>query len=303
LGRWRLAVRRVVVSEPRSVWRLGAQLGEGPVWVERDQALWFTDIKRRQIHRYCPVTDAGRTWDAPGQCGFVLPAAGGGFVAGLKEGLHRFDPEQGSFAPIIDPEPERPGNRLNDATVDRHGRLWFGTMDDGEREVTGAIYRLHEDGRCLPMTDPSAITNGPAVSPDGRTLYHVDTLEGLVFACDLSKAGALTGQRLFARIQPGEGYPDGPTVDAEGCVWIGLYQGWEARRYSPAGELLESVRFPVANITKLAFGGEDLKTVFATTAAQKLSEDELAQQPEAGDLFMFRADVPGVSMPPISVGL
>jgi len=283
----------VVVSEPVSVWQLGAPLGEGPVWVERDQALWFVDIKSHRIHRFDPVNGATRSWNAPGQVSFILPTEGGGFVAGLQTGLARFDERDGSFTPICDPEPGHPGNRLNDATVDPQGRLWFGSMDDGEKAVTGAIYRLGPDGDCVAVSPLCSITNGPAVSPDGRTLYHVDTLAGIVHACDIDDAGMLANRREFVRIPSAEGYPDGPTVDSEGCVWIGLYAGWGVRRYSPAGDLLEEVRFPVSAITKIAFGGPDLRTVFATTASKHLSPAELAKEPHAGDLFRFEVRVPG----------
>ncbi|WP_033920871.1 SMP-30/gluconolactonase/LRE family protein [Sphingomonas sp. 37zxx] len=280
--------------EPGSVWALGAPLLEGPVWVERDKALWFVDIKGRFVHRFDPASGYKRSWDAPAQIGFVLPMRGGGFVAGLQTGLARFDPADGSFAPLIDPEPDLPGNRLNDATVDPAGRLWFGTMDDAEAAATGRIYRY--DGKaCVAATAPVSITNGPAISPDGRTLYHVDTLGGTIHACSLAADGTLTDTRLFAQIAPEDGYPDGPVCDAEGCVWIGLYNCWAARRYSPAGELLEAVRFPVSAITKLAFGGPDLRTVFATTAAKHLDAAAREREPQAGDLFSFTVDVPGVA--------
>lgn len=283
------------LSEPRSVWDLGAPLLEGPVWVERDRALWFVDIKRRQIHRHDPATGAQRIWDAPAQIGFLLPIAEGGFVAGLQTGLARFDPEDGSFVPIVAPEPDRPGNRLNDATVDPQGRLWFGSMDDGETEPSGAIYRLDADGRCVVTTPRCAITNGPAVSPDGRTLYHVDTGGRQVHACDVTEDGQLANRRLFVEIAEGEGYPDGPVVDSEGCVWIALYGGGAVRRYAPDGTLLEVVRFPVSAITKIAFGGPELKTVFATTANKHLSPPERAAEPLAGNLFQFEVSVPGVA--------
>ena len=100
-------------------------------------------------------------------------------------------------------------------------------------------------------------------------------------------------RRQFARIPNSEGFPDGPTVDSEGCIWVGLYMGWGVRRYSPAGELLETVRFPVGAITKIAFGGPDLKTVFATTANKHIAPGDLAKEPHAGDLFRFEVTVPG----------
>jgi D-xylonolactonase len=288
-------------TEPRSVWNVAAELGEGPVWVERDRALWFTDIKRQKIHRYDPASGDRRSWDSPEQVGFVLPAEGGGFVAGLMSGLHRFDEVSGEFALIAEMEPERPNNRLNDGVADPAGRLWFGTMDNGERERTGAFYRFERGVVVRTGIEGIAITNGPALSPDGRILYFVDTLAGTIDAADVAEDGALGPSRPFARIDPADGTPDGPAVDSEGCVWIGLYAGWEARRYSPAGELIGRVRFPVANITKIAFGGEDLRTAYATTARQLLSAEDLERQPQAGDLFEFRVDAPGLACPSIKI--
>ena len=293
----------VALSAPRSVWGLGAPLLEGPVWVRRDAALWFVDIKSRRIHRLDPANGDQRSWDTPAQIGFCLPAANGKFIVGLQSGLAVFDPADGSFAPFVDPEPTLPGNRLNDGTVDPAGRLWFGTMDDGESEASGRIYRLGSDGRCVSETAAVCISNGPAVSPDGRTLYHVDTLGGVIHSATIGDHGTLGASFEFVKIPNAEGFPDGPVVDAEGCVWIGLYNGGAVRRYSPQGELLETVAFPVGAVTKVAFGGPDLRTVFATTANKHLDVQGRAAQPQAGDLFAFEVSVPGVPGTEIAVGL
>ena len=282
---------------PRNVWPLAAELGEGPVWVERDRALWFVDIKKQQIHRYDPASGARRSWDAPEQVGFILPAERGGFVAGLQSGLYHFDDNSGAFDLIVKVDEDIPANRLNDGTVDPKGRIWFGTMDNQERDRSGAFYCFANGKLTRTAIGNIAITNGPAVSPDGRILYVVDTLRGTIDAVDIDDDGTLGERRSYVRIDPSEGHPDGPTIDAEGCVWISLYAGWEARRYSPTGELIERVRFPVANITKIAFGGDDLRTVYATTARQLLSRENIAKQPEIGDLFEFTADVPGIPCP------
>jgi len=287
------------MSDVSNVWAVQAELGEGPVWA--GGALWFVDIKRRKIHRYEPATGGRRSWDSPEQVGFIVPAEGGGFVAGLQSGLYRFDEASGAFSPIAEVEPDRPDNRLNDGVVDPSGRLWFGTMDNGEKAKTGAFYRFRNGTVARTGLDGIAITNGPCLSPDGRILYFVDTLGGTIEAADVAEDGTLGDARPFVRIDPKQGYPDGPTIDAEGCVWISLYAGWEARRYSPKGELIGRVRFPVSNITKIAFGGPDLRTVWATTARQLLRPDQLERQPEAGDLFEFRADVPGIASPRVVV--
>jgi sugar lactone lactonase YvrE len=284
-------------SEPRVVWELAAELGEGPVWVERDRALWFVDIKKQQVHRYDPASDERSSWTAPEQVGFVFPAERGGFVAGLQSGLFHFDERTGVFDLIVEVEADKPDNRLNDGVVDPSGRLWFGTMDNGEKAKSGAFYCFADGEVKRTGIDGIAITNGPAVSPDGRILYFVDTLKGTLEAADIRGDGTLGERRPFAKIDPKHGHPDGPTIDSEGCVWISLYAGWEARRYSPAGELVGQIRFPVANITKIAFGGDDLRSAYATTARHMLKPEDIAKQPQIGDLFEFRVDAPGVPCP------
>jgi sugar lactone lactonase YvrE len=280
--------------EPRSVLSVGATLGEGPVWVARDAALWFVDIKQHRIHRFDPASGEARQWDAPGQVGWVLPTDDGAFAVGLQSGVHRFDPADGSFAALHAPEAHLPGNRQNDACVAPDGAIWFGSMDDAEAAPSGHFYRLHR-GVCAESGLPAvSITNGPAFSPDGRILYHTDTLGKRIWRTEIGADGAVGNTSLFARIEDGAGYPDGPTVDADGCLWTGLFGGWAVRRYDPAGKLMREIRFPVANITKIAFGGPDLRTAYATTARKGLDMTALTEQPLAGDLFAFDAGVAGL---------
>lgn len=280
----------------RTACRVGATLDEGPVWVAREQALWFVDIKQQQLHRFDPATATLRSWHAPAQVGWVLPARGGDFVVGLQTGLARFSPETGAFTPIVDPEPEHPGNRLNDAATDRDGRIWFGSMDDAETARTGRLH-VHDGHATRDSGLPAiAITNGPTFSPDGRTLYHTDTLGRTIHAVPVEDDGTLGPASVFVEIEAGAGYPDGSTVDSEGCLWTGLYGGWGARRYAPDGTLVATIALPAANITKIAFGGPDLKTAYATSARKGLDAAALAAQPEAGNLFAFDVDVPGLAV-------
>jgi xylono-1,5-lactonase len=280
--------------DPACVWPLGCILGEGPVWW--DSALWFTDIKQKMLHRFSPASGEKRSWPTPSEVGFIAPLQNAHFIAGAKSGLYDFDPASGDFVFLRTVEPNRPGNRLNDGAVDAGGRLWFGSMDDTEEAATGFLYRL-DPGGLAPMDGGYVITNGPAFSPDGRILYHTDTLAKTIYAFDLHRDGSLAGKRAFATIEDGAGYPDGPVVDSEGCLWTGLFGGWAVRRYSPKGALLQSVPFPVANVTKIAFGGPDLTTVYATTARKGVIGPG---QPLAGGLFCFQADAPGVPQVPLA---
>ena len=279
--------------EVRSVLPVGAILGEGPVWAH--DALWFVDIKRHRVHRFNPATGETAHWTAPDQVGWVLPEAGGGMIAGVKTGVHRFAPDTGDFTLLFDPEPGLPDNRLNDAAVDRHGRIWFGSMDDSESGHTGRLYRS-QDGHCIDTgLPPVSITNGPAITADARTLFHTDTLGKKIWRVDVHDDGTLGTPVPHISIEDGAGHPDGSVIDAEGCLWVGLFGGWGVRRYDPAGALIQTIAFPVANVTKIAFGGPDLGTAYATTASKGLDAAALAQQPLAGNLFAFEPGVQGLA--------
>ncbi len=281
-----------IASSPACLWQVGATLGEGVLWDATSGQVWFVDIKGRRIHRCDADGGNRRSWDAPGQVSFIVRAKDGAMVCSLDDGLYRFIEASGAFEPLLAVEAELPGNRFNDGHVDAQGTLWFGSMDDAEEQASGILYRF--DGASAEPKDAGyVITNGPALSPDGRTLYHTDTLDKRIYAFDLDLAGSLSNKRPFVELKDG-GYPDGMAVDAEGCLWVATFGGWRIDRFDAAGHKVGEVRFPCANVTKLAFGGDDLRTVYATTARKGLSSEELAAQPLAGGLFSFRVETPGL---------
>ena len=280
------------MSAPACLWPVAATLGEGVLWDAAAKRVWFVDIKGRRIHRCDADGGDRRSWDAPGQVSFIVPAVDGGMLCSLDDGLYRFVDGSGEFVPLAKVEADLPGNRFNDGHVAADGALWFGSMDDSEQAPSGALYRF--DGlEAARMDEGYIITNGPAISPDSRTLYHTDTLDKRVYAFDLAVDGRISNKRLFVELKD-EGYPDGMAVDAAGHLWVATFGGWRIDRYDAQGGKVGEVRFPCANVTKLAFGGEDLRTVYATTARKGLSPQDLAAQPLAGGLFTFRVDTPGL---------
>lgn len=281
-------------EQVRRVCAVGAELGEGPVWVGRERALWFVDIKGCRLHRWNPSAGERHSFNVPLPPGFLVPLAGGGFVVGMKGGLQRFDPQAGALSLLIQVEPHRPENRLNDGCVSPEGALWFGSLHEPETEPAGALYRLDEAGQCVALDEGYVVTNGPAFSPDGRVFYHCDSARRVIYAFDRPDERTLARKRVFAQIESGAGFPDGTAVDSEGCLWVALWAGWCVRRYSPRGRLLASVRLPCANVTKIAFGDCGLRTAYVTTARQGLDPAERKAQPLAGDLFSFIAPVPGL---------
>lgn len=278
----------VCLSEFRAV------LGEGPVWIKAENSFYFVDIVSHRIHRYSLTDGSLSGWDAPNRTGFLLPVSDGTFLAGLPDGLHRFDVKKGYFerACVIEPDDEE--NRLNDGCVDQRGRIWFGTMDDGESRESGSLYRVdHRNGQLdISHWDSGyTVSNGPALSPCGRVLYACDSPRQRIYAFDVAADGRLTGKRIFATFT--KGYPDGVVTDSEGNLWCGTWAGGQITRFRPDGTMMDPIALPVANVTKVAFGGDDYRTVFVTTARKGLDPEELAAQPQAGGIFAFRTDVPG----------
>lgn len=278
---------------PNCLWQIGAELGEGPVWHQGTSSVYFVDIKGRKIHRYSTVTGEKHSWPVDGQPGFIVPSTDEHFICGIQDALYRFDPANGACQRIVEVEPRLQGNRINDGFVDPTGMLWFGTMDDSEASPTGSLYRVDTKGQPWRRDSGYVITNGPAMSPDRRTLYHADTVQRIVYAFDVGDGGTLLHRRVFARLSE-TGYPDGMAVDVEGNLWIAVFGGARIERRSPNGALVDVVRFPCDNITKLAFGGNDFRAVYVTTARKGLSPAQREQQPLAGGLFSFQAPVGGL---------
>lgn len=283
-----------VCGAPRCVWDLRATLGEGPVWAEGEQALYFVDIVGRAIHRYRPESGETTSWEAPNRPGFLVPLSDGTFLCGLKDGLHRFDPATGRFNLDLLVEAELPDNRINDGHVDRLGRLWFGTMHDAETSPTGSLYAVTQEAGRLHIhrqDEGYIVSNGPALSPDGRTLYHNHSPAQTIFAFDVDDAGGLSNRRVFATLA--DGYPDGIAVDSAGFLWVGVWQGGRIERLAPDGTRVDPIPLPARNVTKVAFGGPDYRTVFVTTARKGLSPAQLDQEPLTGGLFAFGTSIPG----------
>jgi sugar lactone lactonase YvrE len=286
-------------STIRCVADVHAVLGEGPVWVAREHALYWLDIKGRMIFR---LSDGGEVsqWPTPFRVGSLAPRAKGGFIAGTDEGIAEIDLADGRMKILFNPEADLPGNRFNDGKVDRSGRFWAGTMDDSERQASGSLYRIDADLRCTRIDEDYRVTNGPAFSPDGTIMYHNDSARQVTYAFDLDEAGNASNRRTFIQFGEGDGYPDGMTVDAEGGLWIGFWDGGCLRRFSAEGELTQVLEMPASRPTSCTFGGPNLDRLYVTSASIDLDETALSMQPNAGGLFMVTPGVQGIAEVPFA---
>ncbi|MPZ80791.1 MAG: SMP-30/gluconolactonase/LRE family protein [Actinophytocola sp.] len=268
-----------------------ARLGEGPLWDRRAAVLRWVDIKRGEVHRFDPATGEDTSFEAGEQVGTVAVRRSGGLVLATETGIVTCAEDGSDRERLHEVATNPPGGRFNDGKADPWGRFWAGTMVEGT-DGAGAFYRLDPDGDLYTMLTGVSVSNGLGWSPDGTTMYYVDTRTGGVDAFDHDPAtGDISGRRRVVEID--RGWPDGLTVDAEGNLWVALWDGWAVRRYTPDGRLTETVEVPAQRVTSCAFGGADLSTLYITTARTGLAEEVLARQPEAGSLFAVSPGVPG----------
>ncbi len=277
-------------------------LGEGPVWDAAAARLYWVDIKGGRLRWLHPGSGETGWVGVENQVSAVAPrACGEGLLAARKDGLGILDPKTGSFTLRFDPEPERPQNRANDGNVDLGGRFWFGTMDDGEAEASGGVYRLDPDWTCERVLDGLGIANTLVCGPGGDRLYVADSLARII---DILEFDPLTGapgeRRPFAHTRGEVFGPDGSAVDCDGYVWNAQWGAGRLVRYAPDGAIDRIVDLPVDHPSSCAFGGEDLATLYITTARWLLSEEALARQHWAGSLLAFEPGVTGLPLPPFA---
>lgn len=271
------------------------EVGEGPLWSARENALYWVDLFAPALHRITLGDRKVRSWPMPDLIGWVVERAGeSGLLAGMRTGVVGLTLEPIAVTPLVTLD-ARAGHRLNDAKVDPVGRLWAGTMPMDAATPTGSLFRVGADLAPVAVDDGYFVSNGPTFSGDGRTLYHADSMRGVVFGFDVTDAGTLANRREHIVFPPEWGLPDGMTVDAEDCLWVAHWDGWRVSRFDAAGALIRDWRLPASRITSCAFGGADLDRLFVTSAAQ-----DRRHEPLAGALFEINPGVRGIALMPFA---
>lgn len=275
-----------------------ASLGECPTWSTRERALYWVDINEPALHRFDPQTGEDRPMAMPASIGSFALRERGGFVVALRTGIFLADAEGRIERKVADAPYDPHHHRFNDGRCDPRGRFLVGTMNENRDVPSAALYRLDPDFSLHRLFGDITISNGLGFSPDGRTMYHADTPAHVVRAYDYDLAtGVPRAPRVFAQWSGETDRPDGACVDSAGDYWVAFYRGGKLMQLSPRGDLVREHAVPAMCPTMPAFGGDDLSTLYVTSARQQREPAELARFPQSGGLFSQRAQVAGLPEP------
>ena len=281
---------------PMEIFRVGNILGEGILWDSRRAALWWTDIQGRKLHRYDWSSGKIQVLDAPERIGsFGLVADSEDLIAAFATGIARYHPHQQTVTWLARPAAVTPGIRFNDGRVDRRGRFWCGTMVEGKHPaLSGALYSIGAAQELRCHLEGIQISNSLCMSPDGTRLYFADSPTRTIGAYELHEPEGILGKhRIFAQTPDGA-FPDGATVDADGCLWSAHWGAGVVVRYTPDGRIDRTLRVPASQPSCVCFAGPHLDVLCVTSARENLQPSRLQAEPNAGDVFLYRAGVQGL---------
>jgi sugar lactone lactonase YvrE len=284
------------VAVPEIIADTRDRLGESAMWHEGEQSIYWVDWYGPILHRL-KTGGAMENWTIPGSTlvGSFVFASRGRLVLAVDSGLALFDPRSGSIRAFADPNGSRANVSYNDSKLDRWGRLWVGTFDVTETEPRGILYCVVRSGQAVVADSGFTVCNGPAFSPDGRTLYFSDSMAKRILAYDVSPHHPqLSNRRIFAVMKPDEGVPDGLTVDAEGCLWCAHYGAGRITRFAPDGSVITVLELPCPSVTSMSFGGTDMTTLFVTTGWSPGVERAEDEKRGGGALFAFKTGIKGL---------
>jgi sugar lactone lactonase YvrE len=300
---------QIVAPEP-------CELGESPFWHPHEQTLYWVDIPGHKILRANVFMGTVEQWPMPMEPGCMAPAASGGLVIALRDGIYRARQWGGALTLIQRASYDTATTRFNDGKADPLGRFWAGTLyeprDKAAAELLSLDCRADLNGgapNMQRMAGDATVANGLAWSPDAKTVYWSDTLRHVIRAWDWhADTNTMGAGRVFHQfdVKPkgwqygavnGPAYggrPDGAAVDAQGNYYAAMFEGQRLLKFAPGGELLADIPTPAMCPTMPCFGGDDLQTLYLTTARHGRSAQELADFPLSGCVFSMRVDTPGL---------
>lgn len=270
---------------------VGNILGEGVLWDDKTQSIWWTDIEAAEIFNYSITTQSLRTITMPYRVGsFGLTQNAEQLIVAFDRGIALYHLKTREVQWLATPESHLTNNRFNDGRVDRQGRFWAGTMvENGPYPSSdAALYCVAHQGQCLKVCENISISNGLCWSPDGLTMYHADSPTHEIFQYDFEpNTASVSNKRSFVTTEKMI-FPDGSEVDAAGYIWNAQWGGGQVVRYRPNGQVDLTLTLPVTNPTSIAIGGPNMDWLIITSAKHSLSAEQLSNESQAGDVFIYQ---------------
>lgn len=274
------------------------ELGESPLWHHQERALYWVDAIKPAIHRYDPKTKAHQSWSMPELTSSIAMCKKGGLIASMGTGFVHFDTQSGSIEPLTQVLSGKDAERINDGKCDPLGRFWAGTVSPDPHQGLGKLFCLSRSYSVTTMKENVILSNGLAWSPCHSYFYFTDTLRSCIYRYRWHKdSGTISDQEIFITLDNKIGNLDGLTVDQQGYLWSAIWDGYKIIRFTPTGEIDSEITMPVQRPTSCIFGGDDMQTLFITSASRDVNEPEPLADEFAGGVFAIHLDVAGLPEP------
>ena len=286
---------KIKTSKPECIWQTKAFLGEGALWVKSLNSIYFTDIKRKKIFTFNTKTKRKKIIKINKEIGFLSHIKKNIFILGLKGELRIVNLKNNKKIKSIFIEIDKPLNRLNDGKTDPSGRLWFGSMDNLERNIqNGSLYCLNKNLKLKMVDNKYMITNGPAFINE-KNFYHTDTKKRIIYKIKIDNNLNILEKKIFKKFLGVEGFPDGMTTDRFKNLWVCHFGGSSISVFNQKGKKIYKIKLPAKNVTNCAFGGANNNDLYITTALKGLKEIDKKKYNLSGSLFKVRTNSKGMT--------
>jgi len=296
-------MNKIKTSEPIVLWNLKCTLGEGTLWVKEHNSIYFVDIKKKRINILNNNNKKKKIVRVNKEIGFLAHIKKNIFILGLQGELRIINLKTKKTIKSIFIEKNIKLNRINDGKTDPSGRLWFGTMDNLERNIEkGSLYCLDKNLNLNRVDTKYMITNGPAFL-NSNNFYHTDSRKRTIYKIRIDKKLRIINKKVFKKFKKNEGVPDGMTVDRKNNLWVGHYHGGYISVFNKKGKRIHRINLPAKNITNCAFGGKQNSELFVTSALKGMKTSEIKKYKFSGRLFKIQTNIRGIEQKKYNVRL
>ena len=285
---------KIITSEPEVIWKPKTILGEGTLWVPSHNSIYFVDIKKKKILILNVKNNKKRIVKINKEIGFLAHIKKDIFILGLQSELRIVNLKNKKTIRSIPIEEDKPLNRINDGKVDPKGRLWFGTMDNPERNIkNGSLYCLDKNLNIRKVDTKYYITNGPAFI-NAENFLHTDSRSKIIYKIRINKKYKIVKKKIFLKFSKKQGSPDGMTIDSKKNIWVCHFGGACISVYNLRGKKIHQVNLDAKNITNCTFGGLKNNEIFVSTALKGMKKNEIKKYKFSGSLFKIKTNIKGI---------